>query len=233
MAIELTLVAPGGIRTALQHLLPGYEKATGNKVTGSYVSGGMTKQKIIEGEVFDVPVIQPPYDNVLASGNLDAKSETPLATVSVVAAVRAGGSKPDISNGDALKKLLLSVKSISCPSIARGAACGVSFEATLVKLGIKDTVMAKIVPAQSGWESVKMLGRGEVELGITFASENDPNPDVQMLGALPRDVSIPTGFVGFAHAHTPHREAVTALLKYLSSAEAGKIFAECGMTPGK
>ena len=171
MAIELTLVAPGGIRTALQHLLPGYEKATGNKVTGSYVSGGATKQKIIEGELFDVPVIQPPYDAVLASGNLDAKSETPLATVSVVA-------------------------------------------------------------AQSGWESVKMLGRGEVELGITFASENDPNPDVQMLGALPRDVSIPTGFVGFIHARTAHREAAAALLKYLSTADAAKIFTECGMTPG-
>lgn len=233
MSVELTLVAPGGIRTALQHLLPGYEKATGNKVTGSYVSGGMTKQKIIEGELFDVPVIQPPYDNVFASGNLDAKSETPLATVSVVAAIRAGGPKPDIANGDALKKLLLSVKSISCPSIARGAACGVSFAATLDKLGIKDAITPKIVSAQSGWESVKMLGRGEVELGITFASENDPNPDVQMLGALPRDVSIPTGFVGFAHARTPHREAVAALLKYLSSDDAGRIFTECGMTPGK
>lgn len=233
MAIELTLVAPGGIRTALQHLLPNYEKASGNKVTGSYVSGGATKQKITEGELFDVPVIQPPYDTVLASGNLDAKSETPLATVSVVAAVRAGLPKPDISNGDALKRLLLSAKSISCPSIARGAACGVSFEATLTKLGIRDTVVPKIVPAQSGWESVKMLGRGEVELGITFASENDPNPDVQMLGALPRDVSIPTGFVGFAHARTPHRDAVMALLKYLTTPDAAKIFSECGMTPGR
>jgi molybdate transport system substrate-binding protein len=233
MSVELTLVAPGGIRTALQHLLPGYEKATGNKVTGSYVSGGATKTKIIEGELFDVPVIQPPYDNVLASNNLDAKSETPLATVSVVAAIRAGAPKPDISNGEALKKLLLSVKSISCPSIARGAACGVSFEATLVKLGIKDQVAPKIVTAQSGWDSVKMLGRGDVELGITFASESDPDPAVQMLGALPRDASIPTGFVGFAHARTPHRDAVMALLKYLSTAEAGKIFTECGMTPGK
>jgi hypothetical protein len=54
-----------------------------------------------------------------------------------------------------------------------------------------------------------------------------------MLGALPRDVSIPTGFVGFAHARTPHRDAVTALLKYLSTAEAARIFTECGMTPGK
>jgi len=233
MAIELTLVAPGGIRTALQHLIPGYEKASGNKVTASFVSGGATKQKIVDGELFDVPVIQPPYDAVLASGNIDAKSETPLATVSVVAAIRAGMPKPDISNGEALKKLLLSVASISCPSIARGAACGVSFEATLAKLGIKDAIVPKIVAAPSGWESVKMLGRGEVELGITFASENDPNPDVQMLGALPREVSVPTGFVGFIHARTAHREAAAALLKHFSSDEAAKIFRECGMTPGK
>ena len=42
-----------------------------------------------------------------------------------------------------------------------------------------------------------MVGRGEVALAITFASENDPNPDVAMLGALPREVSTPTGFVAF------------------------------------
>ncbi len=33
-----------------------------------------------------------------------------------------------------------------------------------------------------------MLGRGEVELGITLAIENDHNNDVQVLGALPRHV---------------------------------------------
>jgi len=230
---EITLVAPGGIRTALLQLFPGFEQATGHKVAGNFISGGATKQKIVEGEIFDVPVIQPPYDAVLASGNLDRSSETPLATVSVVAAIRAGQRKPDIANGEALKKLLLSVASISCPAAARGAACGVSFEATLTKLGIKDSVLPKMKAAPSGWESVKMLGRGEVELGITFASENDPEPNVQMLGALPRDVSIPTGFVGFIHARSPHREAAASLLKFLSAPAAAKTFRDCGMTPGK
>jgi molybdate transport system substrate-binding protein len=233
MPVELTLVAPGGIRTALQHLLPAFERTAGHKVVSSFISGGATKAKIAEGELFDVPVIQPPYDAVLASGHVDTRSETPLATVSVVAAIRAGRPKPEMTDGDALKRLLLSVGSISCPSIARGAACGVSFDATLTKLGIKEAVAPKIKPAQSGWESIKMLGRGEVELGITFASENDPDPHVQLLGPLPRDVSTPTAFVGFVHARSPHREAAAALLQFLSSSDAAKTFADCGMTPGR
>lgn len=230
---ELTLVAPGGIRTALEQLLPVFEQRTGNKVSPTYGSGGQTKQRTAEGELFDVPVIQPPYDNVIASGHVVAKSETPLATVAVVAAVKTGTPTPDIATADALKRALLAAPSISCPSIARGAACGVSFAATLDKLGIKDTVMPKVVPAQSGWESVKMVGRGEVALAITFASENDTNPDVAMLGALPREVSTPTGFVAFVHARSQAPEAAAALVQFLGSAEAAKVFTASGMVPGK
>ena len=230
---ELTLVAPGGIRTALEQLLPVFEQRTGHKITPTFISGGATKQRTADGELFDVPVLQPPYDNVIASGNIVAKSETPLATVAVVAAVRTGTAKPDIATAEALKRALLAAPSISCPSIARGAACGVSFASTLEKLGITDTVMPKVVPAQSGWESVKMVGRGEVALAITFASENDPNPDVAMLGALPREVSTPTGFVAFVHTRSTAPEAAAALVQFLGSAESAKIFTASGMVPGR
>ncbi|HEV8014159.1 MAG TPA: substrate-binding domain-containing protein [Stellaceae bacterium] len=233
MPAELTLIAPGGIRTALEQLLPSFERASGDKVTPTFTSGGATKAKTIEGELFDVPVVQPPLDQVIASGNVVTRSETPIATVSVVLAVHAGAPKPDISNPEAVKKLLLAAKSISCPSVARGAACGVSFEATLTALGIKEAVAPKIVAAPSGWESMKMLGRGEVELGVTFASENDPNPDVTMLGPMPRTISVPTGFVAFVHARSKAPDAAAALIRFLSSTDAAEIFVACGMTPGK
>ena len=233
MPAELTLIAPGGIRTALEQLLPSFERASGHKVTPTFTSGGATKAKTIEGELFDVPVVQPPLDQVITSGNVVAKSETPIATVSVVLAVRAGTPKPDISNPEAVKKLLLAVKSISCPGAARGAACGVSFDASLATLGIKDAVAPKIVAATSGWEAIKMLGRGEVELGVTFASENDPNPNVTMLGPMPRMISPPTGFVAFVHTRSTAPDAAAALIRFLISTEAAEVFVACGMTPGK
>lgn len=230
---EITLVAPGGIRTALQRLLPVFEERTGSKVAPTFISGGATKSKTIEGEVFDVPVVQPPLDGVIASGHVVASSEAPLATVSVVAAIRAGAPKPDITQAEGLKRLLLATPSIACPSVARGAACGVSFQATLAKLGIEEVVGPKIKPAQSGWDSMKMLARGEVELGITFNSEIDPDPQVALLGPLPLEVSIPTGFVAFVHTHSQTPETARALIAFLRSPEAAQVFKDCGMNAGR
>jgi molybdate transport system substrate-binding protein len=230
---EITLVAPGGIRTALQQLIPVFEKASGHKVTPTFGSGGAAKSRTIEGELFDVPVVQPPLDAVVASGHVIVQSETPVATVSVVIGVRSGIPKPDISTAEGVKRLLLGAQSVAYPSASRGAACGVSFEATMAKLGISEAMAPKVKSSPTGWESIAMLARGEVEVGVTFASEMDEDSRVEMLGAMPRDLSTPTGFVAFVNAQSKAPDAAAALIKFLSSPEAGKVFTACGMTPGK
>jgi molybdate transport system substrate-binding protein len=84
----------------------------------------------VQGAPFDVPVVQPPYKDVLDSGNVVASSETPLATVGIIVVVRKGERKPDISTADAVKRMLLSAKAISYPDGAGGlgGAAGVSFD---------------------------------------------------------------------------------------------------------
>lgn len=228
---ELTLVAPGGIRTALQRLIPTFEKATGHKVVSTFISGGAAKSKTIDGELFDVPILQPPLDRVIASGNIVASSEAPLAAVGVVVAIRSGAPRSDISHAEGVRRMLLAAPSIACPSAARGAACGVSFEATLAKLGIADAVAPKIKAAPSGWDSIKMLARGEVELGITFNSEIEADPRVDLLGPLPREISTPTGFIGFVHARSKAPHAAAALIAFLRSPDAAQVFKEAGMAP--
>src|SRR5262249_29946620 len=109
-------------------------------------SGGGTKQQVARGEPFDVPVVQPPYPEVLASGHVVADSATPLATVAVAVAVRKGERKPDISTPDAVKRMLLAAKSIAYPDARGGAAAGVSFEETLKKLGIRGAIQPQIRP---------------------------------------------------------------------------------------
>jgi len=99
-AAEVTLIAPGGIRAAVQQLIPAFERATGHKVNATFGSGGGTKERVIKGEPFDVPIVQPPLELVIASGHVVAASETPLATVAVGVAVRTGAPKPDISSAD-------------------------------------------------------------------------------------------------------------------------------------
>src|ERR1700758_3584881 len=123
---EVTLIAPGGIRAPIEQLIPGFEKKTGYKVNPTFGSGGGTKKQVIQGDVFDVPIVQPPLPEVIASGNVVESTGIPLASVAVGVAVKKGAPKPDISNTEAVKKMLLTAKSIVCPDAATGAAAGVS-----------------------------------------------------------------------------------------------------------
>src|ERR1044072_6336205 len=111
-AAEVTLIAPGGIRAAVDQMIPSFERATGHKVTATFGSGGGTKERVIKGEPFDVPIVQLPLEPVIASGHVVRSSETLLATVSVGLAVRSGAPKPDISTAAKVRELLLGSKAI-------------------------------------------------------------------------------------------------------------------------
>jgi molybdate transport system substrate-binding protein len=232
-AAEITLIAPGGIRAAVEQMIPAFESRTGHKVKATFGSGGGTKDQVARGEPFDVPIVQPPYDNVLASGHVVTATETPLATVAVGVAVRAGAPKPDISTADAVKKLLLGAKAISYPNAASGAAAGVSFNATLQKLGIAEDMKPKIKIASGGRGAMELLAKGEVDIGLTFVSEIITEPGVEVVGPLPRDISTPTGFAAFVSARAKEPDAAKALVAFLSAPEAAAIYKERGMVPGR
>ena len=232
-AAEITLVAPGGIRAAVEQMIPAFEKKTGHKVKATFGSGGGTKDRVIKGEAFDVPVVQPPLPEVIASGHVIPASETPLATVWVGVAVRTGAPKPDISTGDAVKRMLLGAKAIAYPNAASGAAAGVSFNETLQKLGIAEAMKPKIKIAQGGRGAMELLAKGEVDYGLTFISEIITEPGVEVVGPLPRDISTPTGLVAFVAVRAKDPEAAKALVAYLSGPEAAKVYKERGMQPGR
>src|SRR5215470_13660330 len=232
-AAEITLIAPGGIRAAIEQMIPAFERKTGHKVQATFGSGGGTKARVVKGDPFDVPVVQPPLPEVIASGHVDTASETPLANVAVGVAVRAGAPKPDISTADAVKRMLLGAKAISYPNAANGAAAGVSFNETLARLGIAEEMKPKIRIAQGGRGAMELLAKGEVDIGLTFISEIITEPGVEVVGPLPRDISTPTVLVGYVSTYAKDPAAARALLRYLSSEEAAKVYVERGMQPGR
>ena len=232
-AVELTLIAPGGFRQAGTQLIAEFEKKTGNTVKATFGSGGGTKARVVKGEPFDVPIVQPPYQDVIASGHVVATSETPVANVAVGLAVRAGAPKPDISNAEAVKKLLLSAKAIAYPDAANGAGAGVSFDETLKKLGIYDQVQAKRKPAQGGAGAMALLAKSEVDYGLTYMSEILPEQGVEAVGPLPKDIAPPTYLIGFVGKDSKNPDAAKALLAFLTSPEAAAVYKARGMEPGK
>jgi molybdate transport system substrate-binding protein len=236
VAAEVTLVGPGGIRAAVTALIPGFEKASGHTVKATFGSGGGTKDRVIKGDAFDVPIVQPPLDPVIASGHVLKESETPLAVAPIAVAVKAGAAKPDISTAEAVKTMLLAAKSITYPNVegsAAGGAAGISINQTLAKLGIADAVRSKVKPARTGFETAKMVASGEAEIGIVFLSEMIHEPGITIAGNLPRDISTPTQLIGFLSVHAKDAAAARALLTYLSGPQAAAVYKDVGMVPGR
>jgi molybdate transport system substrate-binding protein len=188
---------------------------------------------VVRGEAFDVPIVQPPYKDVIDSGNVVVGSETPLATVPLVVVVRKGDTRPDISTADAVKRMLLAAKAISYPdgNGGLGGAAGVSFDNTQKKLGIFEQLQPKVKRVQ-GVSLMQLLTRGDIDVAVTFSSEvNDPSVDV--VGQLPRDISTPTGLVGFVSSKATSPGAAKAVLSYLASADGIAAYKACAMQPGR
>jgi molybdate transport system substrate-binding protein len=227
---EVTLIAPGSAKSAMDKLIPRFESKTGYKVKMTNGTGLVIKKLVLQGDGFDVAVVQPPVPDVLASGNVVNGSQTPLATVAIGVVVRKGAPKPDISTPEAVKRTLLAAKSITYPDPAMGSASGASFTETLKKLGIFDQVLPKVKLAPSGIAALATVARGDAEIDISFLSEVS-DPGVELVGALPLEISTPTGFVGFVSSHSKSAEAAKALLDYLSSPDAAPIYMSQGFRP--
>ena len=231
-AQQITLIAPGGIRAALEKLIPEFERTSGLQVKPVFGSGLGTKAQVARGEPFDVPIVQPPYPEVLASGHVVAGSARTLASVAIGVAVRRGAPKPDISTPDAAKRMLLAAGSVSYPDPAGGAAAGVSFDDTLRRLGIAGEMQPKLRHAQGGAGAMAMVAKGDAEIGLTFVSEME-DPGIDIVGALPAAISTPTTLVGFLSTHAKDPAAAKRLLDFLSSPQAAPAYRALRMTPGQ
>jgi molybdate transport system substrate-binding protein len=220
------------MRCPIDLMKPDFEKKTGHVLKATIGAGGATHRQVVQGAPFDVPVVQPPLDDVIASGNVILSTQTPLATVPIVVVVKKGQAKPDISSADAVKRMLLAAKAISYPdgNNGLGGAAGVSFDDTQRKLGIYDEMKPKVKRVQ-GVSLLQLLTRGDIDYAITFSSEVD-DPGVDVVGTLPRDISTPTALVAFISSHATAPLGAKALLGYLASPAGAAAYRKCSMTPG-
>jgi molybdate transport system substrate-binding protein len=228
---EITLISPGSIQPSMEQLIASYEAKTGRKVKATFASGGITRQQIIRGEAFDVMILQPPYPEVLASGNVAENTATALATVALGMAGRKGAPKPDISTPDAVKRTLLSAKGVAYPD-EPGGASGIAFMKMLDKLGIAEQMQPKLKHGHNGTATMDFVLSGEADYGVTFMSGLN-RAGLEAIGPMPKELVPPTGYVGFLSAHTKDAASGKALLDYLSSSEAAQAWTSRGFVQGR
>ena len=224
---EVTLLAPNPIRGALDKVAPGFDGKTDYKLKLTYGRGMGTRDQIARGEMFDVSILLPPYPEALASGNIDPKSATTLARLTLALGVKKGAPKPDISTPEALKQTLLAAGTIAYVDPKVGSD-GFATQAAIDKLGIADQIKSKAKLSATSRAVGNTVAQGEAELCIYYLNEMD-NPGLDVVGRLPQQISTPLEVVAFISTHAKNAKAAAALVGYLTSPDAEASYEKDGL----
>jgi molybdate transport system substrate-binding protein len=228
-AAEIKVLASNGVKAALEELAPAFERATGNKVSITFGLAAVLKRQIEAGEAFDVAILTSAgIEDLAKQGKVDAGSRAAIARSGVGIGIRQGAPRPDIGTPDALKRTLLSAKSISW---AKEGASGVYFASVLERIGIAQQMKPKVVLAPSGAEVGKLVAGGQVELGVILVNELMAAPGVEVLGPLPPELQNYTAFHAGVGAASKNA-AAGALIRFLTTPSAGAVFKAKGQEPG-
>lgn len=226
-AAEIKVLCSNGIKAVMEELIPQFEQATKHRVLVTYGLSAALKRQIEAGEAFDMAVLTPALvDDLIKQGKIAGDTRTVLARAGMAIMIRAGASRPDIRTTDALKRTLLASKSIA---YAREGAGGVFFADLAQRLGIADTLKAKLKPTTTGVEVGAAVAGGEAELGVLPLSEVLTFRGVEALGTFPAEVQGYAVMVAGASAGTRQSAAAKELMKFVTAPAALSVIKKKGM----
>ena len=228
-AAEIKVLSTQGTEQAYRELIPQFEKSTGHKVTTIFTGTLDAQKRLAAGESYDMIIMAgPSVDAQIKVGKVVAGSRVDIAKSGVGVGVPKGAPRPDINTSEALKKTVLAAKSIGYSTGPSGIYMMSLFE----KLGVADQVKDKLKQTPSGVFVGTMIANREVEIGFQQVSEIGNFPGVDYVGPLPADVQQTTVFSSGLIVGAKEAEAAKALVKFLTTPEAGAAFKKRGMEPG-
>jgi molybdate transport system substrate-binding protein len=227
-AVEINVIASTAMREVLEELVPMFERASGHKVVLSFQSGSVLPVKVKEGAQVDLVVTTPAtIDDLVAAGKVVANTRVDFVRSGAGVAVRAGAPKPDISTPAAFKNALLAAKSVG---YSQGPS-GVHFMSVLTRLGIADQVKAKGVVPPLGTRVGTLIAKGEAEIGVQQITELIQIPGIDFVAPLPKELQANIIYATATPTTAKERDAVAALVRFLSSEPALPIIRKLGLDP--
>ena len=212
-AAAVRVFSSNAVKGLLDDLQPQIERAIGRPLSIDFSTSTALKGKIEHGEPFDVAILVPALlDELAKQGHLVAESQVNLVRTGVGVGSREGTPKADVSTPDALKRTLLSAKSVAFTAEGQSRP---TIEAAFEKLAIADAMRPKVMLVGPAGGPVA-VAKGEAELVVTLTSEIIPVPGVQLLGPFPPELQnyVTIGAARSTHAKDP--EAADSFLRQLT-----------------
>lgn len=225
---KITIISSMATREVLAELVPVFERQSGRVVAFESVGGVDAARRVASGEPFDVVVLaSDAIDRLIGAGRIVPGSKVDLARSGVAVAVRSGAPRLDIGSEEAVRRAVLSSRTIGCSTGPSGVALAGLFERWGIAAEIKD----RIVQAPPGVPVGALVARGEVELGFQQLSELMHLSGIDVIGPLPPAIQVTTTFSAGICASSMQRDAVRRLLDFLTSPSSADAKRRHGMEP--
>src|SRR5215470_14516201 len=227
-AAEIKVLSAGAVKAVVVDVSDAFEKESGHKLTVSFGTVGVIKQKLAAEPADVVIMTDVAIDEAIRQGSAVAGTRNDIARAGVGVGVKEGAPKPDISTPEAFKQTLLAAKSIVYVDPAQGATSGIHFASVLQRLGIADAVKGKTLLWPGGY-AAEAVADGRAEVVVHQISEILPVKGVTLVGPLPKDVQKVTIYSAGLAAKAASPEAARAFIAYLTSPPVKAKFAAAGL----
>jgi molybdate transport system substrate-binding protein len=227
---DIKVLSAGAFKQIVLAVQPAFEEQTGHRLVVDNDTVGALVKRIENGESFDVVFVSPAAADGLAKAGKIAGGRVDLARVGIGVMVRDGATAPNVSTVEDFKKAVLAAKSVAYIDPASGGSSGIYLDRLFAELGIADAVRPKAKLKKGGYVADLLLS-GEAELGIHQISEIVPVKGVRLVGPLPKEIQNFTVYAAGVSATTTQKDAVAALVRLLSGADAARMLEAKGMEP--
>lgn len=227
-AQEVHVMSTLGLMGVIRELAPRFEQTAGTRIVATFAPTTTLTERMEAGEAADAAILTAAaVEELIRKGTLADGSRVDFARSVVGVAVRAGAPKPGIGSAEAFTRALLDAESIA---YSRAGASGIFFADLIRRLGIADRVNAKATVIPSGLTG-ELAARGEAEIAIQQVSELMEVPGIDIVGPLPAELDAVTIFSGGVFTASKRKETATALLRFLSAADAAPVYERKGLEP--
>jgi molybdate transport system substrate-binding protein len=232
-AAELTLLADVALQSAMEELMPEFEKASGHTVKVAYATSAANTERVRKGERADLAIVSAEqWDSLRRDGKLSPGSRVIIARTGIAIFVRKGAQRPSLASVDEVKRALLGAGSIAVGN-PTGSPVGKHVVPLLDRLGIAGDVKPRLRLLASDAAAIEAVAKGEAQLGLAETIDIMVSPDVQAAGPLPTDIQSFTTFAAAVPAGA-NQAAAKALVDFLLSPPAVRVLKamglECGIT---
>ena len=228
-AAEIKVLSGGAVEPGLEAFAHEAKRETGHDLKILFNTTPQMIKRLAAGEIFDI-VIAPPaaVDREIKEGRLLADSRVPVGRVGAGILVRTGAPLPDVSTVDALKKTLLAADSV----VYNTASSGLYLDKLFGKMGILDQIKRRTTRYANGASVMEHVIKGkgnEIGFGAITEIKLYEDKGLKLVGPLPAEVQNYTTYEAALMTGATSADAARAVLKYLATPAAKRIFVSRGV----